>query len=109
MIVVVDATSAPTLYEAFYMIECDNGAHLIGTVYPGPVTDLSKFEVPEPWTEKVLAAESALNLLRLRKGEEGFETFCIGDCDIADEYVKEMPELAEAQQLLNAFFMDWDE
>ncbi len=104
----VDATNLPTLYEAFHMIKCDGGAHLIGTLYPGPKTDLDKFKVPDNWVERLPAAEESLNLLRLRHGEEAFETFCIGDVDVADAYFLEIPELEVEQNLLNAFFEDWD-
>lgn len=102
---IVTRDKYPTLAEALLLIECDSGGHLIGRVYPGEAIDLEHFKVPSAWEHLVAGAE--LGLSHLDSVE--FETFVIGDQDIADKIEKRQDNLSEARILLNAYFDGWPE
>jgi hypothetical protein len=103
---IVSHDNYPRLFRAFRMIECDGGAHLIGTVYPGEPINLDRFNVPEAWQHLVAGAEAALTHL-ISGSETLFETFVIGDQDEAEKLVASWCNLTEAHILLNDFFEDW--
>lgn len=104
--VVVGQLNFPSVYAAFVMLECDSGGHLIGTVYPGEKKDLTEFEVPEEYAMLLPNAERALKGLI----STDFETFVIGDYDSRRELLSSHAQgnLADADELLNAFFFDWE-
>lgn len=102
--IVVSEMNYPSVFDAFVGIECDSGAHLIGTVYPGKKVDLTAFEVPGAFTHLLVAADRGL----ARLSADDFETFTIGDQDTMNEIRDRDPDLGAANQLLEAFYYDWD-
>lgn len=103
---IVDRNSYPNLHAAFKAIECDNGAHLIGTVYPGERINLNEFKVPDAWAHLVSGAE--LSLARLKeRGDIDLETFVCGEQTEAEAIEVQQGDLAEARILLNDWFNGW--
>jgi len=96
----------PRLHAAFRLIEADNGACLIGTIYPGKRVDLERFIVPQAWTSLLQRADRALSALRAAS-EEDFETFVIGEISEQDAILARRPDLTSAHKLLNNFFDGW--
>lgn len=103
---IVQRSNYPDLREAFHVIECDSGGHLIGTRYPGQKIDMEHFEVPEAWSHLVAAADRVLSRLRLFS-EDDFETFVCGEQTDMDVIEKRQGDLAEARILLDDYFNGW--
>lgn len=102
----VTKDSFPHLHEAFVVIECDQGGHLIGTVYPGEPIDLERFEVPVAWAHVLPRAEEGLkNLKELEP--EWFKAFCNGAEHQMEAILRQQGDLDTAYRVLNDFFNDW--
>lgn len=108
MTAVITIRTSPALHAAFQLIEVDNGAHLIGTVYPGDKIDLDQFEVPEPWAHLVAPAEAGLARLQAA-GPDDWQTFLIGEQSDQDAIRARQGDLDEAHKLLNDWFEAWPE
>lgn len=85
----------PTLHAAFETISHDGGAGAGHAVY----------FVPEGWTENLDAIEATLAGL----SADDLQTFAIGEEREAAAIAARDPALAQAHELLNAFFEDWPE
>lgn len=103
---IVNSSTFPNLHAAFKEIECDNGAHLIGTVYPGEPIDLDAFVVPEPWAHLLELAEAGLARLRAG-GDADWVDFVIGELSESERIRERQGDLEEARKLLNDFFDGW--
>lgn len=104
--IVVTRDNFPTIRRAFDEVECDNGGHLIGTVYPGEPINLEAFEVPEKFAHLLAPAEAGL--IRLwKKSQEDWLEFVCGEQGAAEAIEAKRGDLKEARQLLNAFFDGW--
>jgi hypothetical protein len=103
---IVDSSTFPALHAAFKEIECDNGGHLVGTVYPGTPIDLERFTVPEAWAHLVAPAEAALTRLRALS-EDDWSTFITGEFSDGERIRERQGDLEEARQLLNDWFEGW--
>lgn len=102
----VTSSTFPQLHAAFKEIECDNGGHLIGTVYPGEPIDLETFTVPEAWAPLLAPAEAALARLR-DAGDEDLNTFVVGEMSESERIRERQGDLEEARRVLNDFFDGW--
>lgn len=105
---VITQRSSPALLAAFQLIEVDNGAHLIGTVYPGEKIELDQFEVPDAWQHLIAPAETGLSRLQAA-GPDDWQTFLIGCETEQDAIRRRQGDLDEAHQLINAWFDAWPE
>lgn len=103
---IITATSHPALTAAFVAIERDNGAHLIGTVYPGTPINLESFTIPEAWVRLMAPAELGLQRLRADSADD-FDEFLCGEATAAEALAGRRGDLAEARELLNAWFNAW--
>lgn len=83
----------PTLHQAFETISHDGGTGAGHAVY----------FVPEGWTGNLDAIEAALAWLT----DDDLETFAIGEEREVAAIAEREPALAQAHELLNAFFEDW--
>jgi hypothetical protein len=102
----VTAQGYPGLHRAFRLVEVDNGAHLIGTVYPGPCVNLDMFDVPNEWMHLCEAADLAL--CRLYSESAGdFETFVVGEYSDQNAICARQGDMASAHKLLNDWFNGW--
>jgi hypothetical protein len=70
----------PSIHKAMGEIECDNGAHLIGTVYPGEPCNFDVFTLPDGLEPLIADAEKGLARLRA-DSEDDFNTFLVGEED----------------------------
>lgn len=110
MSVIVTDENYPHIKKAMQLIKMDNGAHHIGTTYPGEPIDLNRFEVPEKFIHMLPVAEAGLRDLLTYHHPDNFETFCIGEMTEQEEIQKLDPvALREAQLLLNLWFNAWQE
>jgi hypothetical protein len=104
---IVNRENYPRVRDAFDLIECDSGGHLIGRVYPGKTIDFGRFEVPEAWAHLVPGAEQKLAHL-IAGSETLWETFVTGEQTEAERIEKAF-DLAEARILLDGYFNGWPE
>ncbi len=103
---IINRENYPHVHDAFVAIECDNGAHLIGTAYPGEKINLHTFTIPKAWAHLVSGAE--LGLARLKAtSDSDHETFVRGEQSEAEEIEKRQGDLSEAHILLNDWFNGW--
>jgi hypothetical protein len=93
----------PSIHKAMGEIECDNGAHLIGTVYPGEPCNFDVFTLPDGLEPLIADAEKGLARLRA-DSEDDFNTFLVGEEDDANAIRTTRGDLDAAHQLLNAWF-----
>lgn len=100
----VTAKNYPQIHAAMVEIERDNGAHLIGRVYPGEVIDLDAFDVPESRIEALPATEEGLKKLAV----DEWMTFVIGEQSEAEE-IERKHGLEVARKLLNDWFNGWED
>lgn len=103
---IVNHANYPFLHAALKAIECDNGGHLIGTVYPGKRIDLDNFNVPDAWQHLVAGADVALGRLEEESADD-YETFVVGEQSEAEAIEQRQGDLAEARILLNDYFNGW--
>lgn len=103
---IIEHSNYPRLHAAFKAIECDNGGHLLGTVYPGEPIDLEHFKVPDAWSHLVPGAERSLARLEVRDKND-LETFVTGEQSEAEQIERRQGDLAEARILLNDYFNGW--
>lgn len=102
----ITLSTFPQLHRAFKEIECDNGAHLIGTVYPGEPIDLDSFTVPEAWAPLLVPAEAALARLTAG-GDADWVDFVLGEFTDSEGIRARQGDLEEARKLLNDWFDGW--
>ena len=103
---IIDRDSYPNLRAAMAEVEMDNGAHLLGTVYPGEKIDLERFRVPEAWQHLVPGAERGLARL-MAESLGDFGTFTCGEQAEQEAIMERQGDLAEAHILLNDWFNGW--
>lgn len=103
---IIDRDNYPAIRAAMAEIEMDNGAHLIGTVYPGEKIDLERFKVPEAWQHLVSGAERGLSRLMAHSVGD-FGTFVCGEQSEQEAIKERQGDLAEAHILLNDWFNGW--
>ncbi len=94
--------SHPAIMAAREALECDRGGHLIGTVYPGPVTDFDRLLLRDSVAELIAPAEQGLARLIADLGEDGLEIFVCGEESEMFALRDLRGDLAEAHRLLNA-------
>lgn len=102
----IDDKSHPALTAAMRLIECDNGGHLIGTVYPGPRINLDQFEIPERWEHFIAPAEAGLARLR-EQNPADWENVIIGEYSEMKAIILRQGDLYEAEEILQGFFDAW--
>lgn len=98
----------PELHAALVEIECDNGGHLIGAVYPGTPINLNRFKVPDAYWHLLAPAEVALARLRQTNELDWYEFVC-GEETASEAIQRRQGDLMEASALLEAWFNGWPE
>lgn len=104
--ITVTSSTFPQLHRALKEIECDNGAHLIGTVYPGEPIELDSFTVPAAWAHLAAPAEAALARLTAG-GDADWVDFVLGEFTDSERIRARQGDLEEARKLLNDWFDGW--
>lgn len=97
--------SHPNIAAAFVAVECDNGAHLIGTAYPGERVNLETWEIPAPYDAQVDEVDAQIARIRAA-GADIFETWTSGEHYEAIAVTIQF-EAYRAQRFLNAWFDVW--